>query len=79
MKSKMVLVEWNDIAVVHGWVCIAEAREDEFACCQSVGFLIEDNDDKIILALSVSDYGNVFERQVIPREAIKSIKKLRVR
>lgn len=77
MKNKMILVEWTDVSVAHGWGCGDEGAET--AECKSVGFLRLEDETKIQMAMAVSNLGNVFEVMSIPKGCIKSIRELRVK
>jgi len=75
---KKVLIEWNDTGVIHGWLC-QESNGDSIAHCESVGFLIKENDEGITICFGISDQGLVMEKKTIPRGCIKSIKELRLK
>lgn len=77
-RNKMVLIDWNDTGVVHGWQC-HEDIEDNIAHCQTIGFCLKDDENGITLALSISDQGLVMEKITIPKGCILDIKELRVK
>ncbi len=75
---KMVLVDWIDTGVIHGWRDKTEVR-DTCASCQSVGIVVADEEDRITLTLGISDQGLVMDCITIPRTSIKQIRQLRVK
>ena len=77
-EIKMVLVEWEDSNVIHGWRP-DDCRGDDIAHCRTVGILKAEGDISVTVALGDSDCGSVLETITIPRGCIKSIKKLRCR
>ncbi len=77
-RNKILLIDWVDTAVVHGWQCGDEIKDD-LAHCQSAGFQIKENEESVTIAFGISDQGLIMERKTIPRGCIKSIKELRVK
>ena len=77
-KGMMVLIEWDDSNVTHGWR-LDDCSGDKVAHCRTVGILKVEDETKVIVAFSDSDCGSVMETITIPRSSIKAIKKLRVR
>ena len=79
MKAlKVILVEWDDSNVTHGWR-LDDAGGDVVAHCRTVGILKAEDDKKITLAFGDSDCGSVLETITIPKGCITSMRKLRVR
>ena len=77
-KNKMVLVEWTDSNVVHGW-SPSDCLGDDMAHCQTVGILLAEDETKITLVLGKSDSHSVLERITIPKGCITTIKELRIK
>jgi hypothetical protein len=77
MRNRVVLIDWEDSNVTHGWIPIEE--QDELARCQTVGFVVREDTQKITVTLGNSNYNNTMERLTIPKPCIKSIRELRVR
>lgn len=77
-RGSMVLIEWQDSNVIHGW------QLDDLKCyvvahCRNVGFLVTEDDEKITIAFGVSDCGSMMETITILKGCIKSIKELRIK
>ena len=72
----LVEVVWDDAAGIrHGWIAKAEAVEPYHAL--SVGFLIHDSQDHIVIAMDTDKEGSTNGRSQIPRGMVKKIKVLR--
>lgn len=72
----LVEVVWDDASGLrHGWEDKVEKLEP--ALCLSVGFLIYENTDHIIIAMDIDQEGNHNGRSQIPRGMIKNIRVLR--
>ena len=76
---QIVIVNWVDSRVMHGWRDSADLEFDDVAYCRTVGFLQHEDSEKLILTFGSSESGFVMETITIPRGSIKTIKKLRVR
>jgi hypothetical protein len=70
------MVEWEDAFSDGGW----RSFEDDLpaAQCVTVGFLLFDTPDKVIIVQSKSSSGNYADRIAIPKVCIKRIRKLKV-
>lgn len=83
--AERVEIEWADSTSDHGWddedaVLQSHERSDHMLCC-SVGYVIKDADDHIIIAQSFSATGprsrGVGNVLTIPKSQIRDIKTLR--
>lgn len=74
---KKVLVEWVDANILHGWQ--SDIEDCNIALTEEVGYLIREDDEKIILARGVSTYGFLNSPMAIPKGCVKSMKELRVK
>lgn len=77
-KLKRVLVQWRDSAASTAtW----EMRDDldmlQPVACTSIGFVVEDIKDHLTLVATISEH-QVQGRMTIPREAILTVKPLRI-
>jgi hypothetical protein len=71
-----VLVTWDDATeLTGGWTDQLEKVEPALAL--SVGFLIKETKDHIILALDIDPHGHHNGRSQIPRGMVKKIKVLK--
>ena len=73
--AKIIEVSWLDACSFGNmWV----SPDDEVTCshCKSVGYLLKKDKDKIIIAQSDSNNGEVMNRFVIPKGCITGIKEL---
>lgn len=82
MSDRMVLVRWVDSAGTSGWRPRAEAVADldrpSIMACLTVGYLIGEGADAIMVAASIGHDGDAVDNTLqIPRVAIVSIKTLR--
>ena len=70
---KMVLIEWVDSTAVGDWTGDDDV---ELAKCRTMGFLLQKNKDRVVVAQSTSDIAHYDNRFGIPRGCIRSIKTL---
>lgn len=84
---KMVLVDWVDSHSDGGWKPLSEIKKDALLKdrlnCQSVGYLILETKDFVLLAMSLTipmpkEEQNFTETMQIPKCSIGSIKELSI-
>ncbi len=75
--GKMVLIEWVDSKVMHGWRNEDEVFEDTLANCRTIGFLQYEDSDLITLVMGVSDCGTILETVTTPQGCITRMRELR--
>lgn len=78
-NGQLVLVEWEDSNVIHGWRLKEGSSEDDTAHCRTVGIVKEEDATKITIAFGDSDCGGIMETITIPKCSITSIQPLRKR
>ena len=71
--SKIVAVQWEDAWSTSSWRD-ADVREDTLLPVLSVGFLHDENKDRVILRQTIDAGGMVCGLLAIPRSNIKQIK-----
>ncbi len=74
---RRVEVEWVDSNILHGWQ--VDTVDCNVALSNELGYLISEDDDKIILARGISSFGLLNSPMAIPKGCIKSFKELRVK
>ncbi len=77
LKEKRVLVEWIDSNIMHGWQ--TDLNDCNVALTEEMGFLIKEDDEKIVLARGISSQGFYNSPMAIPKGCIKSIKEMRLK
>jgi len=69
----IVLIVWRDAFSDEGWLDIGDARNEKLRICQSIGFLFQEDDDKIaLIQTEVTNKKAIGGLLEIPRESIIS-------
>jgi len=76
--KRLVLVEWDDSNVIHGWR-VDNGNMDEVAHCRTVGILVSESETSVTVAFGESDCHSVMETITIPKGCITAIRRLRVK
>lgn len=78
-REKILLVEWDDTAGHGRWRDRDEAKKETTVPAFTVGFLIDRNEDRIVVASSCahSDHSHVTDTMAIPMHAVKRISTLK--
>ena len=74
----MLLVEWVDSNIIHGWRDIKDGTDD-VAHCRTIGFVQFEDSEKLVMSMGYSDWGAVLETINIPLGCIILRKELRVK
>ena len=76
-RYKIVLVEWEDITSnTDPWLYLSDALDLEPAQMTTVGWLVEDREESIILISSIGDNKEVGDINCIPKSVIKDMREL---
>ena len=77
-KNKLVEVEWQDSCVYRGWQYTEQAKVSVPSQCRSVGYMLEKDGDRIVLALSMDDDGDsVADVMCIPMATVKKVRNVK--
>ena len=74
---RIVKVNWTDSSIQHGWQ--GDINECCVALCDDVGYLVDQDDEKIILARGISNAGFFNSPLAIPKGCVISIKEMRLK
>jgi hypothetical protein len=74
---KKVIVNWLDSNTLHGWQY--GEYPVELAQCETIGFMVEEDDERLVIAQTVSNYGAHMGITIIAKGCIKSIRELRIK
>lgn len=77
----MVLVTWTDSVSDSRWQTLEHARGSVLKVCQSVGWVVAENDEALVICSSQSSYNDgsdlhVAEVWTIPAAVIESVREL---
>ena len=75
MDKDIVIIKWVDSKGMERWEYLDDIEPMPPCICYSVGFIIDDNNNYITIALGLSDT-QVLGRMTIPKICITSIQKL---
>lgn len=78
---KLVMVNWRDAESHDTWISVKDATSDDTDEVASVGWLLADRPDKLILIASISlrEDGQVSGHLAIPKAMVTSIKELAIK
>lgn len=74
-KTKAVYLEWTDSSAFKGWQYPGVDTTPSKIC--SIGYLLEDKPDHIVITTSLSNTGSFMDALTIPKCAITKRKALR--
>lgn len=78
-EYELRLVEWIDSSGMPGWNDYDETDNHGFSRCESVGFVVREDETQVMLAAGIDhQHGNVCDVTSIPKVAITSEKTLKV-
>ena len=75
---KIIWVRWHDSTEWHGWQS-AELCDTELDVIETVGYLIEEHWDRIVIANSISRSSHLNGILAIPKSAIKRRRTIKTR
>jgi len=69
-QNKIIYVKWHDSTSWDYWRKYPLVGDTELCIVESIGYLVDDNPDRIIIACSISDAGHCDGIIAIPKTAI---------
>ena len=73
----MVYVEWMDSFGRSGWAPLESLRAERPSKVVSVGFVLRENDEAVLIVQSLSDHDNGDNSIVIPKVAITKMRRVK--
>lgn len=67
--NKIIYISWHDSTEQYGWMNLPLC-DSNFITIETVGYLIEDNKDRVVIAHSVSSADHCDGVLIIPKTAI---------
>ncbi len=78
-KRKIICVDWDDAAHTDGWRHAERIAEDTPLRCRTIGFVMSETKDKIVLAQNLSlEQPTGSEAMTIPKSLIRRRRRLRL-
>ncbi len=74
-KPKLYEVKWVDSSWHQGWKTGLETVK--VSSCSTIGYVLQDNKDSVVVAMSVSENGNFTEAMCIPKQSVTSKRRVR--
>lgn len=76
--QKLAIVKWVDSGGRNSWMSMDEAERENVCQCESVGWIVSDNEERIVIVQSRDhSNGTVHSTMTIPKVAVKSVQYLR--
>ena len=76
MTYPLVEISWDDAATSHGWEA-AEDLETEAEIATTIGFLVKETSDHVVIASTIDANGNNNGRIQIPKRMIRKRRVIR--
>lgn len=75
-EGTLLLISWDDILMVSGWLSDKAAQETQPAHCKTIGWMVNESKNEIRLTGTVSEDGDK-DVVVIPKGCIRKIQKIK--
>ena len=75
-KIRLVHVTWVDSSSSRGWRSLEDFKQEEMLVCESIGWLLDRNRERILIAGTRCDNDDWAERHTIPMACVKKIRRL---
>ncbi|KKN01443.1 hypothetical protein LCGC14_1127690 [marine sediment metagenome] len=76
VKKTVIKITWRDCTSQHGWYSQQEAIEIHLESIQTIGWLVEENEDVVIIGVSLAEDGKIGNITIIPRGCILKMVKV---